>query len=108
MGAKRASRNRKKNAHHTDRGHQKRAMKYVQKELKRMRLHGGGQFALRGFRVHPEFGWCHKALLRLGYIVDLDERVGWRKQCNLRVVSSEVVAYGQFVHVPNKGLRLTI
>ena len=107
MGAKRASRNRKKNAHHTDCGHQKRAMKYVQKELKRMRLRGG-QFALRGFRVHPEFGWCHKALLRLGYVVDLDERVAWRKQRNLRQVSLEVMERGRFEHVRNNGLCLVV
>lgn len=83
MAAKRSARNRKKAAHHTDRGHQKRVRKYVQKELKRMQLHG------TGFRVHPEFGWCHKELYRLGYEVDFESPTWWRKIRPLRRIATD-------------------
>lgn len=106
MGAKRARRNRKKNAHHSDLGVQKRATKYVQKELKRMKLSGGGQRQYEGFRVHPEFGWCHKALQQMGLEVVMDERVPWRKQRCLRVISEQEILQRRWIHVRNKGLRI--
>lgn len=66
MASKRSSRNRHKAQHHTDKGHQKRVLKYVNRELRRM------QQLQTGFRVHPEFGWCHKMLFKLGYMIDFD------------------------------------
>ena len=93
------------NLHHSDRGVQKRALKYVQKELKRMKLHGGGQNALHGFRVHPEFGWCHKALQQLGYEVVTGVSVSWYKQRPLRVISRKTQENRTWVHIRNRGLQ---
>ncbi len=105
MGARRASRRRHHRQHNTDVGTQKRALKYVQKELKRMRLHNGGQGMLHGFRVHPEFGWCHKALHFLGYAVDMRSTVLSRKQRNLiRMPGNAPKHFGSWCHVKNKGL----
>lgn len=66
MGAKTASRRRHRRLHHTHVGSTHRATKYVIREIKRMLLSGSTPIHLRGFRVHPEFGWCKSALERLG------------------------------------------
>jgi hypothetical protein len=70
-----------------------------------MRVHNGGQGALRGFRVHPEFGWCHRALQILGYKVAPQRPLQWYKQRDLLRIGEEEMLSRTWVHVPKRGLR---
>lgn len=97
-------RNRHRKLHHSCTGVTKGAMKYVVAEMKRMRLHNGGQWALLGFRVHSEFGWCARALQKIGYGLAPRRTGQWRKQRDLVQISVNQQKIG-WKHIQNKGLR---
>ena len=102
MGS-RARRNRHRKLHHTSGGVLKRMQKYVDKELKRMRRREPPE-RFTGFRVHPEFGWCHRALKLSGWVLAPRRAGQWRKQRDLVHLDLEQMLHMRFVHIPNKGL----